>query len=533
MITNAILNLFAAETIDPIHPRDPALARMFGMGQATRSGMPVNEENVMGLPAVMRAVNIISNGIMKLPWFVYEENDDDSREYDMGHASWTAIRRKANPEVKASDFRQTMTAWAMIWGNAVAVIDRPNWPAGPVELYPLLPDRTFPIRWNGTTANTNMQGNGTLMYATRINNEPRMFLAEECLHIRGLGNNPYWGYNIVDTLKETFGGAMAVGEHGHRLFGQGAQPTGFVRIDHGFDSDQQLQNFLDSLRKTMSGLGEAHKLALLEQGAEFQQFSMPNDQAQFLETKQFDVRLLAMALGIKTHKLIDSANTSYNSLEQANQEHKEDDLMPWICRWRDEYDDKMLTEEQKATESHSIDTDEERLEWVPFKDRAEGVAKLHTNHIVDQDEARRKVNYGPSKGANGKRYVIPVNLRFDDEPLPGAVNEPTDEPSDDETDTGDDEPIANQIAAAYMQRVAKRIGHNAQRKAKQGAKAFIAWLDGLETETGPDVLQESIALLYEQARRELDQCTLTAKNDEELVRAVEPIANKLIGDTDE
>ena len=371
MIAEALNSLFtgAATSVDPVHPKDPQLARMFGVGSGTLSGVAVDEQKVLALPAVIRAINIISNGVGRLPYYVYK-NHDEGKEPDRSHVSWTAVNRKPHREITAGHFRRTMTSWALSYGNAVAYIDRPNWPNGPIELIPLLPDRTFPFRARGSTADPNLEHDGTLMFGTTIGGRKFSFLAEDCLHIRGLGPNPWWGWNVVDILAETFGGALATQQFGHRFFGQGANPSGFVEMAGGLDEVAQ-KNFRESMQLVTGGLSNAHKIAVLEEGAKFHQWTISPEQAQFLQTKEFDVRQLAMALGIKVHKLIDSANSSYNSLEQANQEHKDDDLMPWIDAWQDEYEDKMLTEEEKESGSHCILADDQRLEWVSFVHRSD------------------------------------------------------------------------------------------------------------------------------------------------------------------
>src|SRR3990167_3843834 len=263
MIANAIAGLFrlAAETINPIHPRDPALAKMFGIGAGTFSGVPVTHDKVAALPAVLRGVSIISNGMMKMPFYVFKESES-GRTWDKKHPAWKAVSIKPHANITDGIFRQSLTAWAMLWGNAHAFIDRPNWPSGPVTLLPLLPDRTWPYRQavSGATTPDVDDGDGMLRYATRVGNETRTLDASEVLHIRGLGPNPYTGWDIVDLLKETFGGALAAQEFGHRFFGQGANPAGFIEMTGSLDEESE-ERFMKSLRNATSGLGKSHKFA--------------------------------------------------------------------------------------------------------------------------------------------------------------------------------------------------------------------------------------------------------------------------------
>jgi HK97 family phage portal protein len=504
----------AATSIDPIHPRDPALAKLFGLGTGTFSGVDVNHDKVLALPAIMRGVSIISNGMAKLPFYVFREQDD-GHDWDKSHPSWTVVSRKPHRDITDGTFRQTLNAWAMLWGNGYAYIDRPNWPRGPLQLIPMLPDRTWPYRVTESgEVSADADSSGMLRYATHVGGEVRTLDASEVLHIRGIGPNPYVGYNIVDLLRETFGGAIASQEFGHRFFGQGANPAGWVEMGGSMDEEAE-ERFMKSMSKAITGLGKTHKIALLEEGAKFHKWSVDPDAAQFLETKSLDIRLLAMAIGIKVHKLIDGANSSYSSLEQANQEHKDDDLMPWVCRWREEMEDKLLTEKQKESGSHSIDIDDEAMQWVPFRERASGVVELYNNGLIDKDEGRRKVNFGPSKVDRAKDFKTPANIVFEDDepeamtvaPMPPAPDEP------------EDDARLLSVSLAYMDRMAVRLSKDAQTKSKS-AEAFDKWLTALSAESGPLPLQPSIDQLYAYVQTESKNCLLSTVTDAELAEAV-------------
>lgn len=491
----------AALTIDGAHPGDPALKKILGMGSQTKAGVSIDHDSVMGLPAVMRGVNIVSNGVAKVPFYVFKNNADDAgRTWDKSHVSWTAVTRKPHPEFTSSVLRQTMTAWAMLWGNAVAYINRPNWPnRGPVELIPLLPDRTGAVRISQEMVRRAGLGDeaiGRLYYTSRIDGDDVSYPHDQCLHIRGLGPNPYWGYNVVDVLREALGGPMAAQEFGNRFYGQGANPAGWVTIPDGLEEEAE-ERFVESLRRASEGMGKAHRLAVLEEGAQFKQWTVDPEKAQFLEGKQFDVRLVAMAIGIKVHKLIDSANSSFKSLEQANQEHKEDDLIPWISRWREEMSDKLLTEEQLATDSHAIDVDDEYMEWAPFAERASGVVELYNNGLVDKEEGRRRVNFGPSGSQFAHRFRKPINIAFEDEQVV-----PTSQPrmdTDGDQSAAKWQATAEELRADHLDRIAKRLAKQAETKAakKDGGKDFVAWVDGMKSESGPESIQADVDELYQ------------------------------------
>lgn len=458
----------AALSVDRYHPKDPALARLFGLGNSTNSGVRVDHEKMLAIPAIFRAASIISNGVARAPYYIYKKDSKigENREYATGHTSWHCVTSKPNDEITQVNFRRTMTVWAMLWGNAIAKIDAENWPlGGKVELIPLLPDRTYPVRIDRNMVKRyNVDENllGKLYYTTTIDDQEVSYPADSCLHIRGLGKNPYWGIDIASALKEAIGGSIAKTEFGHRFYGQGANPSGWVEMPGSLDEESE-ERFVDSIRRATEGMQKAHRVAVLEEGAKFHQWTVDPEKAQFLEGLELDYRIIANVIGIKVHKLIDSANSSYNSLESANAEHRDDDLFPWLLQWKSEMHDKLLTGRQKETGTHEIDLDDQYLDgWVPYKERAEAVVLLHNNDMLERDEGRRKLNLPPSTDGHGKKYVMPMNMEFTDnkaamadilkqsaisppaKTAPGPAKpvnpaEPEDDETDDESEDGSDD----------------------------------------------------------------------------------------------
>lgn len=531
-IAGALSNLFSSISIDGSNPRDPALAKILGLGMQSKSGVQVTHEKVLALPAVIRAINIISNGMAKLPWYVFQEQKD-GREYAKDHPSWKTVNRKVNKNLTVGPWKKTMTSWAMGWGNGISVIDAPNWPFGPIELVPLLPDRTKLMRYKAGGLDANLDAEGELRYYTKIGGEGRYFEPAQVIHIRGLGGSPYWGYDVVDLLSETFGGAIAKDEFSNRFFGQGANPAGFIEMPGSLEEEAE-ERWMDSMKKASHGLGNAHKFVLLEEGAKFHQVTIDPEKSQLLEGKTLDIRILAMAIGIKVHKLIDGANSAFASLEQVNQEHKDDDLMPWICAFREEFNDKLLTDQEKDSDSHMIDVDDEQLEWVPFRDRAAGCTELYNNGLITKEEGRRKLNWGPSKSEYGNKYRIPANITFEGEHVingtvqPGGGTQPVEDPEDDTEETEDDSAKDFvTVSVSIMQAMRTRILKQAEAKASKNAGEFIEWLDGTKSQEAPEPIQKAVDAMVGDIVSKMNQCASTAKDDSELRAMVAESINSI------
>jgi HK97 family phage portal protein len=508
MILESVVSMLSSISLAGAHPRDPAIARMLGYGRENTSGVAVTHDKVMALPAIKRAVQIVTDKMFGMPWYVFDEQED-GREFVRSHPAWRCVHLMANKEIDAPTMRQQLVQWAMIYGNGCAYIDR----SGPdYELIPLLPDRTELVRVSPRMAEIvgDLDQIGRLIYKTRINDEVKYFDAADVLHIKGLGPNPYWGWDIVELLAECFGGAMAKDEFSNRFFSNGANPVGFIQMEGSLDEESE-ETYMASLSKAMSGLGKAHKLILLEEGAKFTPVTIDPIKSQMLEGKQFDVRLLAMAIGIKVHKLVDGANSAFASLEQANHEHKDDDILPWVNKFRVQYDRKLLSTDEMASGSRSIDVDDETLDWVPFSERAAGSVELYNNGLITKDEGRRKVNFGPSKAARAKEFRIPSNIVYEDDAalMPESPQPaPADPPRADHSD----------VVTAYLGRIEKRLTAQAKTKARNPSD-FLAWLDSMQPESGPESIQSQINDLYSKTISRFNELANT-KTAEELENAI-------------
>lgn len=524
------------------HTSDPRLLNMLGFSGTTTAGVSMNHSEMIGLPAIKRGIEILSNKVASVPFYVFKNNPDETKTWDKKHPSWRAVAIKPNDEIKRLDFVRTMTSWAIGWGNAVAYIDRPNWPSpyGKTELIPLLPDRTRPVRITAGAAQKYDIADdlvGKLYYETRIGNEYQYYEADSCLHIRGLGPNPYWGYDICELLIESLGSVKARQEFGARFYGQGANPAGF--LEHpGTIGEDAAERIKQSIAQQSEGMGRAHRYLLLEEGMTFKALTVDPQKAQFLEGMQFDYRVVANIIGIKVHKLIDAATNSYNSLEMAESEHRDDDIIPWVNQWRGEYETKLLTEYQQNNMTHSVTCDDEYLDgWVSFSDRASGVVELHNNNLITRDEGRRRLNFGPSNERDGRRFMAPMNIDFTDQKnlVDSAVGSggtqpparrPADDDAPDDNDTPDDDTtednapddapdetaaigelagavVFEELSQAWLCKIRRRLGKQAVKLAGKDTAGFIDWVDGLETESAPGSIQPRVDALYAGIKDEL------------------------------
>ncbi len=438
-----------AITFDGVHPRDPVVARWFAKFNKTSSGISVNEDSALGYAAVWKAVNLIANDVGRLPCRIYERQDDGGRIRAKDHPSYMTIARRVGQGSDTFTFRKTLQAHALLWGNGYAELQLNN--AGEViGMLPLLPDRTFP-----------RIDNGRLLYFTMVDGRHVPLDADRVVHIKGLGFDGIKGYSVVQYAAESLGLGLAARRFGSNFFGQGANSSGILQHPDAL-SEEEEKNLKDSFNKEVGGLGESHRAIVLEEGAKFIPLTIPPEQAQFLGTREFEVREVANWFGVPAFMLGDPTRTSYNSLEQERQQYLDTGLDPWLVTWESELDEKVLTDEEHETESHFVEFGRDAILRADSKTATENLISEVNNGTLTLNEARAIKNR-PAYGPEGDRRRIPTNIGFEDDDQHSSE------------DSGFQNRIASRRAERDVRSILNRIEAQATKATKDGRLRFEQW----------------------------------------------------------
>ena len=204
------------------------------------------------------------------------------------HPLYTLLHDEPNLEMTLFVFRETLMSHLLIWGNAYAQIIR-NGKGEVLSLYPLLPNKMSVER----------DSNGVLYYVySRYTDEnPNMkkmgditLRQEDVLHIPGLGFDGLIGYSPIAMARNAVGMTMACEEYGASFFVNGVNPGGVLEHPGVLKDPAKVR---DSWNAVYRGTNNAHKIAVLEEGMKYQQIGIPPEEAQFLETRKFQINEIA------------------------------------------------------------------------------------------------------------------------------------------------------------------------------------------------------------------------------------------------
>jgi len=440
---------------------------IFQSNGTASSGVNVNHKTAIGYPPLWRAISLISNDVAGLPLDVYRRTENNGREVARSHSAEKLVKYRASSIMRACVFRKTLTAHALLFGNGFAWIER-NSLRQPVALWVLDPQNMI-IRY--------MEEDDQLWYCTYINGEPVKFPAMEVLHIRGLGHDGIRGYSILDIMQDALGVGMAAQDFGGRFFGQGSNMSGLLMIPGAF-SDEKIRNTMDAWNSMNAGLKNSHKVGLLQDGVRFQQLTVNPEQAQFLQTRQFEVRAtVANIIGVPPHLLGDDTRTSHSSLEQENLSYLQRSLNPWLKEWESECNEKLLSEREKERDTHFVEFNREAEVQMIYKDKIDGIYRQMEMGLISANEGRRLLNLS-DLGEDGDIRYRPANwLEVGEEPAPAAVpmTQSDDEPQEDAADDVNLAALRQMVTASAGQAV--KIEADRVKRASKSASNFLNWVE--------------------------------------------------------
>lgn len=359
-----------------------------GIG-ATASGMTVNQRTALKVAAYKRGVQLIADYIGKTPFHVRKDNGKAK-----DHPAWKLVRKWArHHELSAFEFRRVLTIHMLTTGNGYGYIERDSKTARPLRLHVLDPRKIEPHLFNGR-----------LVYA--IAGSQQFMESSEVIHIRGFSTDGFKGLDpVLHYGAEVLGLALAQQQYAAKYYENGGTPQTYLRTDEFLGDEEwaKLQSQAGPLKRSMDN---PHEIPVLEK-ADLKSVSLSAEQTQLLGAREFSLKDIANLLGMPAHKLGGSDNSSYGSLEEENRSFRDDTLDPVLVQFEIEYE-KLLTEAEQQTETHSVEAVRESLERTNMAVRAEVLQKAVGGPHMTQNEAREIVSLPPVDG--GDELLQPSNM---------------------------------------------------------------------------------------------------------------------------
>lgn len=365
----------------------------FLSGQSS-SGKRVNEKTAMQMTAVYSCVRILSETLASLPIHVYQYTPIGS-EKAIQHPLYRLLHDEPNSEMTSFIFRETLMTHLLLWGNAYAQIIR-NGKGDVVSLYPLMPDKMTVDR----------DDHNQIYYTYRTSDGSQVHLnAQDVLHIPGLGFDGLVGYSPIAMAKNAIGMSMAAEEYGAKFFANGATPSGILEHPGTVKNADVLR---ESWTRGFSG-SNSHKVAILEEGMKYTPISISPNEAQFLETRKFQINEIARIFRIPPHMVGDLEKSSFSNIEQQSLEFVKYTLDPWVIRFEQAINRRLFKENEKSQFYVKFNVD--GLLRGDYQSRMNGYAVGRQNGWMSANDIRALENLDriPSE-QGGDLYLINGNM---------------------------------------------------------------------------------------------------------------------------
>ena len=373
----------------------------FFMG-GTTAGKLVTERSAMQMTAVYSCVRILAEAIAGLPVHLYRYTDDGGKEKALDHPLYLLLHDEPNPEMSSFVFRETLMTHLLLWGNAYAQVIR-NGRGEVVALYPLMP--------NKMTVDRDDKGQLYYQYLRSTDeaggkNETVVLKPSDVLHIPGLGFDGLVGYSPIAMAKNAIGLAIATEEYGAKFFANGAAPSGVLEHPGTIKDPQRVR---EAWQSQFGGSQNSGKIAVLEEGMKYTPISISPEQAQFLETRKFQINEIARIFRVPPHMVGDLEKSSFSNIEQQSLEFVKYTLDPWVIRWEQSIQRTLLTPTEKK--EYFVKFNVEGLLRGDYQSRMNGYATARQNGWMSANDIRELENLDRIPAEDGgDLYLINGNM---------------------------------------------------------------------------------------------------------------------------
>lgn len=409
------------------------------LGGISASGQRVTSDTALQVAAVMACVRVISEAVASLPLFVYRQRPDGGKEKATDHPLFLMLhtrRGMPNRWQTAQEFREQMQAHVLLRGNAYAEIR--GFGSEIDELIPLHPD----------SVTVEQLDNRRLRYKVQEDGTERKLSQDRVFHLRGLSGDGICGLNPIGYARNAIGLAIATETHGSNLFKNGAKPGGVLEHPGKLAKEAALQLRQD-WESLHAGSHNAGRTAVLEGGMKYHEIGMSSEDAQFLESRQFQVIEICRIFRVPPHMVYDLMRATFSNIEHQGLEFVQYSLMPWLQRWESGITKSLIADDDNYFAEHNVDG----LLRGDISSRYAAYATGKQWGWLSTNEIRGMENLNPVE--DGDIYLQPLNMvEAGEEPEP--AQEPQ-QPPDERAQRVLARDAAERIANAEIRELSKRI----------------------------------------------------------------------------
>lgn len=370
-----------------------ALADYIGFSADTYTGRRVSPAMAMRLTAVFGCVRVLAESVGMLPCFLYQSTDS-GRVKAPKEKLYSLLYTAPNDYMTPQEFWEYLIASLCLRGNFYAYKVKAL--GDVVELLPLLPDSVQPKldeNWNPVYQVTFPDGSCDVLSQ------------DEIWHVRTFTMDSLVGLSPISYARQAIGLGLATEEHGARLFGNGAVSSGVLQTDQVL-TDEAYKRLKENFQEQHQGLSNAHKPMILEMGLKWNQISMSAEDAQFLETRKFQLEEICRIFRVPLHMLQNTDRATFSNIENLGMGFVNYSLVPYLTRIEQRINTGLVSKDKRGQFYAKFNVG--ALLRGDMKSRYESYATGINWGILSPNECRDLEERNPREG--GDVYLTPMNM---------------------------------------------------------------------------------------------------------------------------
>lgn len=365
------------------------------LGTQTKSGAVVNENLALSVSAVWACIRVLAWTQASLPLITYKRLSPRGKKRAIEHKLYKLLHSEPNPEQTSFDFRSLLSVHQNLYGAGIAEIEYKR--GEPVALWPIPP-------WIVKIAKSEK---GNLFYEVNLGVWKKKIPYYKTIVFPSLQSNQYEFKSPIQVHRETVGLSMALTEFGNKTFGQGINPAGVLYHPTRL-KEQSEKDIREKFKTSYEGLGNSHRLMLLEEGMKFERIGLPPEDAQYLETRRFSIEEIARIYNVPLHMIqhLEKSTSWGTGIEEMTIGFVTYTLRPYLVQWEQELHRKLFVDDVEHFVEHLV----EGLLRGKQSERFSAYATARQWGWMSANDVREIENQNPLPDEQGNMYLVPMNM---------------------------------------------------------------------------------------------------------------------------
>ena len=369
----------------------------------SNTGVNVNEDSSLTYSAVFACVRVLSESVASLPIEVIKEDPNGNKSLDKAHPIYKLLAKKPNNYMTSYTWRQILMTNLVLNGNSYFKIIR-DASARPIALRYIPSDDVY-VKLKGDEIFYEIKPSKNQSGITE-EESGEIIKHDDMLHFLGLGYDGVKGRSVIETHRDSIGLSVAANKYGGAFYGNAATPSGI--LSHPGKLSKEAAERLKNSWNVSYGNGpmNAHKTAILEEGMSFKPVSLNPQDADFLNTRKFQVTEIARIFRVPPHMIGDLDRATFSNIEQQGLDFLTHTLRPYLVSLEEEIERKLFRENEQ--DSYSIRFNTNAMLRGDSEARAKYYKDMSSIGVLSINDIRRLENLNDI-GPEGDQHYYALN----------------------------------------------------------------------------------------------------------------------------